>query len=141
MRWPVLTRRREQAERRRRLAAGEPVDLTARIRSTTTRGWGPWTDGVVLLGPRHGGANQWRVDDPTAIGLTADQGAATTPFADLEQVTLRDVRFKEEAFYGHGGSIIVVTNDRSTIEIALPPAETGEALVRLAAGVGPHELA
>ena len=141
MKVPLLTGRRERQERQRRLASGEPVELPARIRHTTTRGWGPWTTGVVLLGARAGGASRWRVDDPMAIGLTADSIPDTRHFTDLERVTLRDVRFREEAFYGHGGSIIVLAADRSTMEVALPPAETSEALVRLAAGVGPHELA
>jgi hypothetical protein len=141
VRWPVLSRRRERSDRQRRLAAGEAVELAARIRRTTTRGWGPWTDGSLLLAARTGGTSRWWVADPTAIGLTADQDNDVREFDGIERVTLRDVRFREEAFYGQGGSIIVVSADRSTTEIALPAAETGEALVRLAASIGPHELA
>jgi hypothetical protein len=141
VRWPVLSSRRERHDRQRRLDAGEPVELAARIRRTTTRGWGPWTDGALLLAARTGGKSRWRVADPTAIGLAADQTSDGWEFDDVERVTLRDVRFREEAFYGQGGSIIVVSTDRSTMEIALPSAETGEALVRLAATIGPHELA
>ena len=141
MRWPVLSSRRERHDRQRRLDAGEPVELAARIRRTTTRGWGPWTDGALLLAARAGGKSRWWVADPTAIGLTADQDSDARDFDDVERVTLRDVRFREEAFYGQGGSIIVVSANRSTMEIALPPSQTGEALVRLAATIGPHELA
>jgi len=141
VRWPLLSSRRDRSDRQRRLDAGEPVDLAARIRRTTTRGWGPWTDGELLLAGRTGGKSRWRVADPTAIGLTADQASDAREFDDIERVTLRDVRFREEAFYGQGGSIIVVSAGRSTMEIALPPAQTGEVLVRLAASIGPHELA
>ena len=69
VRWPVLSSRRERPDRQRRLDAGEPVELAARIRRTTTRGWGPWTDGALLLAARTGGKSRWRVADPTAIGL------------------------------------------------------------------------
>lgn len=141
MRWPVLTSLREQEERRGRLAAGEPVQLPARIRRTTTRGWGPWTDGVVHLA-RAGDKCRWEVENPSALGLPVEHTADVWEFGDVEHVALRDVRFRQEAFYGsHSGSIIVLTADRSTMEIALPPGEIGEALVRLAAGVGPHKAA
>ena len=47
---PVLTARRRERARRSRLAAGQSVALLGRMRRTTTRGWGPWTDGSLLLG-------------------------------------------------------------------------------------------
>ncbi|MCU1452390.1 MAG: hypothetical protein JWN46_536 [Acidimicrobiales bacterium] len=129
----LLRTRRERRERLARLAADEPVVVPCRLRRTTTRGWGPWTTGTLLLGEAASGAAEWQVEDPAAVGLTWAKARRPSPFVDVAGVELRRVRFREEAFHGMDAQIIVVTADRSTTEVALPPDETDPVYDRLAA--------
>ena len=66
---PFGKAKRRHEALRRALVRGEAVDVDCRLRRTSARGWGPWTPGVVDLGPLPDGVATWHVDDPIAVGL------------------------------------------------------------------------
>ncbi len=119
--------------RRLLLAAGQEVEVPCRLRRTSARGWGPWTDGVLLLSARGVHKAEWRADDAMAVGLTPSR--ANEPFlvTDVVGIDVRRARFREEAFHGPDTEIVVVTAERSVTEFCVPPDEVDEVRERLGA--------
>jgi hypothetical protein len=107
--------------------------VPCRLRRTSARGWGPWTEGVLLLAARGEYRAEWRAADALAVGLTPSR--ATEPFrvADVVGLEVRTARFREEAFHGAGTEIVVVTAERSVTEFCVPPEELEEVFERLEA--------
>lgn len=124
--------RRARAARLDDLAAGLPVDVPCRARRTTSRGWGSWVDGVLHLPVPGGDAPRFVVDDPTEVDLVTRQGAAPVLLEPPLDVSVRDVRYKAETFYGTDAEIVVVTTPRRTLEVALPSPEVEPVARRLA---------
>lgn len=120
MRRPISRFRREQETLRRRLVRGEHVEVDGQLRRTSARGWGPWTDAIIVVGPLPNGAVSWHVEDPVAVGRPAKTGPVDADFFEVTDVDLRPVRFQTEAFWGLDGDIIVIHEDRATTELALP---------------------
>ncbi|NLD77629.1 MAG: hypothetical protein GX643_13285 [Acidimicrobiales bacterium] len=118
---PFGKAKRRHEALRRALVRGEAVDVDCRLRRTSARGWGPWTPGVVDLGPLPDGVATWHVDDPIAVGLPSVHGPVDARFADVDQVWLRPVRFQTEAFWGMESQIVVLEGERSTVELAVLP--------------------
>ena len=118
------------------LAAGQEVEVPCRLRRTSARGWGPWTDGVLLLAQRGDHRAEWRVTDGLAVGLTPSKAGQAFPVADVVNVAIRTARFREEAFHGPGTEILVVTADRSVTEFCVPAEEVAEVFHRLDAVAG-----
>lgn len=123
--------RRDLRVRRLLLAAGETVDLPCRLRRTSARGWGPWTEATLHLARRGVGRAEWEVSDPLAVGLTPSRAAHPVAIVGAISVELRKVRFREEAFEGMRAEIVVVTAERHVTEFALPVEETDEVYRRL----------
>lgn len=128
---PNSRRRREQDRLRRGLVRGEHVEVDCQLRRTSARGWGPWTDAIVVVGPLPAGAISWHVEDPISVGLPSTNGPVDADFVDIDEVDLRPVRFRTEAFWGLDGAIVVVRHERATTELALPPALVHPLLDRL----------
>lgn len=99
---------------------GEHAELDCLLRRTSARGWGPWTDAILNIGPLPAGAVSWHVADPVAVGLPNKLGSVDADFVDVEEIGLRPVRFRTEAFWGLDGDIIVIEEDVPTTELALP---------------------
>ncbi len=123
------SRRREDV--RRRLLRGDAVVVDARLRRTSSRGWGAWTDVTLDLGALPDGAVSWRAEDPIAVGLPSTNGPVEEELVDLDDLWSRDIRFRSEAFWGLDGEIFVLQSDAGTSEIAVPAALSGPLLDRL----------
>lgn len=119
--------------RRLLLAAGQEVEVPCRLRRTSARGWGPWTDAVLLLAERGDHRAQWLASDAMAVGLTPSRADEPFPVADVVGVSVRTSRFREEAFNGPDTRIVVLTSERSVTEFCVPPDEVDEVRDRLAA--------
>lgn len=125
-------RRTGDGEVRAALSRGGLVRVTCQLRRTSARGWGPWTEGEVLLGPLPDGEARWRTDDPVAVGFASTNEGVDLPFEDVSDVYLRSVRFRTEAFWGMDNDIVVVASERGTIEVAVRPGDAEAVAGRLA---------
>lgn len=128
--WRSRRSNQELRVRQLLLGAGEPVAVPCRMRRTSARGWGPWTDAVVELGPRGSGQVTWEASDPTAVGLVASR-AKSQALREVVDVKRRPVRFREEAFYGMEAEIILVNADRHTLELSFAAEDTAEVHARI----------
>lgn len=128
--------RRQREERRASLVRGDLVPVECRLRRTSARGWGPWTDAVVTLGALPDGDAEWHVDDPIAVGLPVTRGPVDARFTDIDEVWLRAVRFRTEAFWGMDADIVVLRAERATTELACDPDLTVAIAARLRALLG-----
>ncbi|MBX3285031.1 MAG: hypothetical protein KF703_06785 [Actinobacteria bacterium] len=117
---PFGRARRQREARRRALLHGEATTVAAKLRRTSARGWGAWTDATLAFGPSPHGAVRWHVDDPIAVGLPATRGPVTITLAEIDEVWRRAVRFRTEAFFGMDADIVVLDSERGTVELALP---------------------
>lgn len=111
--------------------------MAAKLRRTSARGWGAWTDATLSFGPSPHGAVRWHVDDPIAVGLPATRGPVTMTLVDIDEVWSRAVRFRTEAFFGMDADIVVLASERATVELALPVDLTGPVVDRLRAHLTP----
>ena len=118
---PFGRAKRRLQETRRTLVRGDDVELDCRLRRTSARGWGPWTEAKVSVGRLPDGDATWHTDDPVAVGVAAVHGPVDARFADVDRVWLRQVRFQTEAFWGMDAQIVVVEGERSTVELAVEP--------------------
>ncbi len=118
---PFGRKRRQTEERLAGLRSGVATVVEGRLRRTSARGWGPWTPVRITLGTLPDGAAVWHVEDPVAVGVPAVHGAVHASFASGATIWLRPVRFQTEGFWGTDAQIVVVEDDRSTIELALEP--------------------
>lgn len=123
--------RRDPDRLRRELSRGGPVVVGCRLRRTSARGWGPWTEAHLHLGALPAGGASWSTDDAIAVGFASTNQRVELPFADVTDVYLRPVRFKTETFWGRDGDIIVVPAERATIEVAVPPGDAEAVAARL----------
>lgn len=112
------------------------MTLDGRLRRTSARGWGPWTDVALTLGALPDGPVRWHADDPIAVGLPATRGPVDVTFSDIDEVWSRDVRFRTEAFWGMEGRILVLAAERATTEVAVTPVLTGPLLERIREQLG-----
>ncbi len=128
--------RRDRDARLRSLRRGEPVTLDGRLRRTSARGWGPWTDVAISLDALPDGAVGWHADDPVALGLSATRGPVDETFSEIDDVWSRDVRFRTEAFWGMDGQILVLAAERATTELAVATELTGPLLERIRSQLG-----
>lgn len=110
--------------------------MAAKLRRTSARGWGAWTDATLAFGPSPAGAVRWHVEDPIAVGLPATRGPVTVTLVDIDEVWSRAVRFRTEAFFGMEADIVVLTSERGTVELALPADLIGPVVDRLCAHLG-----
>lgn len=102
-----------------------------KLRRTSARGWGPWTDATLVLGGLPDGEARWRADDPIAVGFPITRGAIDLAFTEVNGVWLRAVRFQSEAFWGLQAEIVVVDSERGTVEVAGPPEDAEAVADRL----------
>jgi hypothetical protein len=119
------------------LSRGGPVEVACRLRRTSPRGWGPWTQATVALGAVGTAEARWRTDDPVAVGFASTNGSVDLPFEEVVDVYLRAVRFRTEAFWGMQADIVVVESERTTVELALPPGDAEPVAARLDQLLGP----
>lgn len=133
---PFGRARRRREDVRRRLLRGDAVVVPARLRRTSSRGWGAWTDVTIELGALPGGAVNWRAEDPIAVGLPSTNGPVEEEVVDVDDVWSRDIRFRSEAFWGMDGEIIVLHSDLGITEVAVPVAISQPLLDRLGAVLG-----
>lgn len=110
--------------------------MASKLRRTSARGWGAWTDATLAFGPSPHGAVRWHVDDPVAVGLPSTRGPVTVTFTDIDEVRSRAVRFRTEAFFGMDADIVVLVSERATVELALPVDLTDPVVDRLRAHLG-----
>jgi hypothetical protein len=118
-----LRRGRDDGALRAELSRGGPVRVPCRLRRTSARGWGPWTEGVVVLGAVPDGEARWTTDDPVAVGFASTNTSVDLPFEEVSDVYLRSVRFRTEAFWGMENDIVVVASERGTVEVAVTPGD------------------
>ena len=85
------------------------------------------------------GVVNWHADDPIAVGLPSVRGPVDATFSEIDDVWLRPVRFRTEAFWGMDADIVVLQAERATTELALGPDLTGPLVERLREqlGLGP----
>jgi hypothetical protein len=117
--------------RHRALLRGDEVVLPGKLRRTSARGWGPWTDAQLVLGALPDGEVRWRASDPTAVGFPVARGPVDERCSDVRAVLVRDVRFQTEAFFGMDSDIVVIDGDPATIEFALPPGLADPVALRI----------
>ncbi|MCU1369228.1 MAG: hypothetical protein JWO77_422 [Ilumatobacteraceae bacterium] len=132
-----LRNRRNDGALRATLSQGGPVRVPCRLRRTSARGWGPWTEGALTLGAIPDGEARWLTDDPVAVGFASTNSHVDLPFEEVSDVYLRSVRFRTEAFWGMENDIIVVASERGTVEVAVPPGDAEAVASRLAELVQP----
>lgn len=118
------------------MVRGEAVRLAARLRRTSARGWGPWTEVTLQLGPMLNGEARWLTDDPVGVGLPSTYGTVDEAFPAVDDAWARDIRFRTEAFWGMDGEILVLRSEPATMELALPPTLSGPVLDRLRTQLG-----
>ena len=118
---PFGRERRARAALLRSLIRGDEVEVSCQLRRTSARGWGPWTEARVVAGSLVDGNATWHVDDPIAVGAPSVSGPVATRFTGFDEVWLRPVRFRTEAFWGMDAEIIVLKGERKTIELACDP--------------------
>jgi hypothetical protein len=123
--------RRDARVRLLLLAAGQEVEVPCRLRRTSARGWGSWTNGVLVLSARGEHRAEWRADDALAVGLTPSRALKSFRVTDVVSVVVRPARFREESFHGADTDIVVVTSERSVTEFCVPPEEVEEVFQRL----------
>lgn len=131
MKRPLLSGRNKREPIRRSLVRGEAVRVPCKLRRTSARGWGPWTDAHVDLPAVGGIGATWHADDPIAVGFPITRGPVDEAFTDITDVLLRTVRFQTEAFFGKDAEIVVLVADPSMIELAVPADESGPLAERL----------
>jgi len=83
------------------------------------------------LGALPDGEARWSTDDAVSVGFASTNDHVDLAFEDVTDVYLRSVRFRTEAFWGNEGDIVVVTAERSTVELALPPGDAEAVAARL----------
>jgi len=93
--------------------------VPCKLRRTSARGWGAWTDARLVFGGQPDEEVRWQADDPIAVGFPVTRGSVDLAFSEVTEVYLRSVRFQTEAFFGRGAEIVVVESDGGTIELAL----------------------
>jgi hypothetical protein len=120
---PGRGRRRAQ-QRHEQLAAGEAVEVPCHIRRTSSRGWGPWVEGQLVLPASD--SPSFVAGDPLKRSLVSGRagGSGPVPVEGPGAVTTRPVRFRGEAFYGIDGDVIVLTTERHVSELATEPYDT-----------------
>ncbi len=123
--------RSERVARLGALSRGSMVRVPCRLRRTSARGWGAWTEAELVLGGLPDGEARWRCQDPVAVGFPATKGPVDLAFDEVTDVWLRSIRFQTEAFYGREGEIVTVESERGTVEVALSAPETGPVAERL----------
>lgn len=105
--------------------------VPCRIRRTSARGWGPWTEAVVALGAIPDGEARWSTGDAVAVGFASTNTHVDLPFEEVSDVFLRSVRFRTEAFWGMDNDIVVVVSERGTIEVAVTPGDAEAVAARI----------
>lgn len=128
---PFGRNRRDRDADRRALRRGDGVSLACRLRRTSARGWGPWTEATLSLAELGGGGASWHAADPVAVGLPLVHGPVDVDLVDIDELWLRPIRFRAEAFWAPEGDIVVVTAESGTTELALPPELTDDVSTRL----------
>ena len=128
--------RRQRDLLRIALLRGEQVAVDCRLRRTSARGWGPWTDALVTLEAGPNGAIIWHADDPIAVGLPSTRGPVEATFAEIKHVWTRTARFRAEAFWGMEDTIVVLTAERATTELAVHPELTASLFERVREQLG-----
>jgi hypothetical protein len=134
MKLPRRGRRRQQ-ERHDLLAAGQAVEISCHLRRTSSRGWGPWVPGDLLLPSPDSasGRPHFTVADPMKRALVSGRagGSGPVPVEGPGALVTRPVRFRGEAYYGLDADVIVLTTERHVSEIATDPSETDLVAQRL----------
>ena len=128
--------RRQRDLLRIALLRGEQVAVDCRLRRTSARGWGPWTDALVTLEAGTNGAVTWHADDPIAVGLPSTRGPVDATFTEIKHVWTRTARFRAEAFWGMEDTIVVLTAERATTELAVHPELTASLFERVREQLG-----
>lgn len=105
------------------LADGGAGSVPCKLRRTSARGWGAWTDAELLFAEHPDVEVRWRAEDPIAVGFPITRGPVDMAFGEVTEVYLRSVRFQTEAFFGRDAEIVVVASDRGTIELAVRTEE------------------
>lgn len=126
-----LRSRKHDGALRAQLSQGGPVRVPCRLRRTSARGWGPWTEGVVSLGAIPDGEARWSTDDAVAVGFASTNARVDLPFEEVSDVYLRSVRFRTEAFWGMENDIVVVVSERGTVEVAVTPGDAEAVAARI----------
>ena len=129
--------RRQRDLLRIALLRGEQVTVHCRLRRTSARGWGPWTDALVTLEAGTTGAVTWHADDPIAVGLPSTRGPVDATFTEIKHVWTRTARFRAEAFWGMEDTIVVLTAERATTELAVHPELAASLFERVREQLGP----
>lgn len=126
-----LRNRKNDGALRAKLSQGGPVRVPCRLRRTSARGWGPWTEGSVVLGALPDGEARWTTDDAVAVGFASTNTHVDLPFEEVSDVYLRSVRFRTEAFWGMENDIVVVVSERGTVEVAVTPGDAEAVAARI----------
>ena len=105
--------------------------MPCHIRRTSSRGWGPWVAGGLVLPAQ--GASSFVPDDPLKRSLVSGRagGSGPVPVDGPGALSRRAVRFRGEAFYGIDGEVIVLTTERNVSELATEPTDTDLIATRL----------
>lgn len=133
---PFGRNRRDRDADRRALRRGDAVELACRLRRTSARGWGPWTGASLRLAELGAGGASWHVEDPVSVGLPLVHGPVDEDLVDIDEIWLRPIRFRAEAFWGPEGDILVLTGESGTTELACPPELTDDVSTRLRDQIG-----
>lgn len=126
-----LRNRKNDGVLRAKLSQGGPVRVPCRLRRTSARGWGPWTEATLQLGAVPDGEARWLTDDAVAVGFSSTNPSVNLPFEEVSDVYLRTVRFRTEAFWGMENDIVVVASERGTVEVAVTPGDAEALAARL----------
>jgi hypothetical protein len=70
------------------------------------------------------------------VGFAPGRGPVDVTLQAITSVWTRPVRFPTEAFWGMDAEIVVIEGERSTVELALPPAHTALTEARLMVVLG-----
>lgn len=128
---PFGRNRRNREAQRRALRRGDPVELACRLRRTSARGWGPWTEATLRLAELGSGGASWHTDDPVSVGLPLVNGPVAEELVDVDEIWLRPIRFRAEAFWEPDGEILVITSENGTVELAFPQELIADVHTRL----------